>query len=291
MDKIINDYISYLNDIKHLSPLSIKVYVPSVKEMFEYCDFKSLDDIENSDITILQNWINLKQKEGLGNQSINQRIASCKSFYSFLLAKRYISFNASKELKALKIESKGKAGNINQINKIREYCKNEYDNKKSFNNLRNILIVEVLLQTAIRNAELRQLNINSIKEDGSFKVIQKGGKQKECCINSKAMEIYNKYIEERNKIDAKDDALFISSYKSRISAKGLEKVIAKITEATGKKMRPHDMRHTSLTAYVNAGYSLTEVAKLAGHSSSNMTYKFYYHQSNDSKKSMAESVF
>lgn len=291
IEKIINDYISYLNDIKHLNPKSIKSYIPAVKEMFEYCDFKSLDDIENSDVIVLQGWLNKKKKEGLSSQSINRRIASCKSFYSFLVAKRYISFNASKELKALKIESKGKSADISQINKIRNYVKNEYNNKKSFNNLRNILIVEVLLQSAVRNAELRQLNIDSIKEDGSFTVVQKGGNKKDCCINSKAMEIYNKYIEERNKIKAKDDALFISSYKTRISSKGLEKIIDKITTATGKRLKVHDIRHTSLTAYVNAGYSLTEVAKLAGHSNSSTTYKFYYHQDNNDKKSMAESVF
>lgn len=291
MEKIINDYIKYLEDIKHLNPKSIKSYIPAVKEMFEYCEFKSLDNIENSDVIVLQGWLNKKKKEGLSSQSINRRIASCKSFYSFLVAKRYISFNASKELKAEKIESKGKAGDVFQINKIREYCKNEYDKNPSFNNLRNMLIVEVLLQTAIRNFELRQLNISSIKEDGSFTVVQKGGNQKRCCINSKTMKIYNKYINERLKIDAKDDSLFISSYKSRLTSKGLEKIIDKITRATGKRLRVHDMRHTSATAYVNAGYSVDEVSKLLGHSNSNTCYKFYYHQSNDSKKSMAESVF
>lgn len=291
MEKLIANYIKYLEEIKHLNPKTIKSYIPAIKEMIEYCNFKSLIDIEESDVIVLQGWLNKKKKEGLSSQSINLRIASCKSFYSFLVAKRYISFNASKELKALKIETQGKVGDISQINKIREYCKNEYNNKKSFNNLRNMLIVEVLLQTAVRNAELRQLNIDSIKEDGSFTVTQKGGNQKQCCINSKAMKIYNKYIEERLKIDSKDDALFISSYKSRLSSKGLEKIIDKITTATGQRLRVHDMRHSSLTAYMKAGYSLTEVARLAGHSSSNTTYKFYYHQDKDDKKSMAESVF
>lgn len=292
MDKLIANYIKYLEEIKHLNPKTIKSYIPAIEEMMQYCGFKSLVDIEESDITILQQWINQKQKEGLGNQSINRRISSCKSFYSFLVAKRYISFNASKELKALKIESKGHAGDINQISKIREYVKNEYDKNPSFNNLRNQLIVEVLLQTAVRNFEVRSLNIDSIKEDGSFAVIQKGNSKKECVINSKAMEIYNKYIEERNKIDAKDNALFISSYKSRLSSKGLEKIIDKITtNAIGQKMCVHDIRHTSATAYVNAGYSCDEVAKILGHSSSNTTFKFYYHMHKNDKKSMAENVF
>ena len=289
MEKIINDYISYLNDIKHLSPKSIKVYVPHIKDMIEYCKFKTIEDIQNSNIIQLQQWINSKNE--MSNQYQNQMIASAKSFFGYLVAYRFITFNPAKELKALSIESKGHAGDVEQINKIREYVKNEYDKKPNFNNLRNILIVEVLLQSAVRNMELRQLNIDSIKEDGSFIVKQKGGSIKECCINSKGMKIYNKYIEERKKIDAKDNALFISSYKSRLTSKGLEKIIDKITTATGERLRVHDMRHTSATAYVNAGFSVDEVSKLLGHSNSNTCYKFYYHQSNDSKKSMAESVF
>ena len=157
--------------------------------------------------------------------------------------------------------------------------------------MRNILIVEVLLQTAVRNSELRQLNTDSIKVDGSFTVIQKGGTEKECVLNSKAMKIYNKYIEERNKIISKDNALFISSYKSRLSSKGLEKIIANITSATGQRLKVHDLRHTSATAYVNAGYACHEVAKILGHSSSNTTFKFYYHMHKNDKKSMAENVF
>ena len=289
MYKLIANYIKYLEEIKHLNPKTIKVYKFQIRNMIEYNNYKNIVDLQNSNIIQLNKWVNSKNE--MSNQYQNQMIASAKSFFGYLMAYRLISYNPSKELKALSIESKGHAGDVEQINKIREYVKNEYDKKPNFNNLRNILIVEVLLQSAVRNMELRQLNIDSIKEDGSFIVKQKGGSIKECCINSKGMKIYNKYIEERKKIDAKDNALFISSYKSRLTSKGLEKIIDKITTATGERLRVHDMRHTSATAYVNAGFSVDEVSKLLGHSNSNTCYKFYYHQSNDSKKSMAESVF
>ena len=94
-----------------------------------------------------------------------------------------------------------------------------------------------------------------------------------------------------NKIISKDNALFISSYKSRLSSKGLENIITNITSATGQKLKVHDFRHTSATAYVNAGYACDEVAKILGHSNSNTTFKFYYHQNKNDKKSIAENVF
>ena len=286
MEILINDYVRYLEEIKHLNPKTIKSYIPAIEEMIQYCGFKSSVDIEESDITILQQWINQKQKEGLGNQSINRRIASCKSFYSFLVAKRYISFNASKELKALKIESKGHSSDLNEIKNMRDFLKCQYEQKSNFNNLRNMLICDILWNCGLRNFELRSLNIDSINPiTGEFAVKQKGGNIKSCVLNDSTLELYNKYLYEREKIDAKDDALFISSYKSRISSKGLEKMINTICDKMGiEHKRVHQFRHDTCNILIESGVELEKVSKILGHSSPNITYKIYYSQSTDNKK-------
>ena len=292
MEKIINNYIKYLEEIKNLSPKSIKSYIPVVEEMIKDCNFKTVEDIQNSNVVILQNWLNKKKSEGLSDQSINRRIASCKSFYNYLYAFRLIDFNASKELKALRIESKGKTGDTGQVDKIRTYLENEYNRKPNYMNMRNRLIVEIMLNSALRNSELRQLNIDSINPNtGEFTVIQKGGNKKNCVLSTKTLKLYNDYMIERNKMVSKDNSLFLSSYKSRISIAGLEKLIHKITEVTGQQLNPHDLRHISATKYVEAGFSCDEVAKLLGHSSSNTTFRFYYHQDNQNKKAMADNVW
>lgn len=286
MDKIINDYISYLNDIKHLSPKSIKSYLPAIKEMFEYCDFKLLDDIENSDVIVLQGWLNKKKKEGLSSQSINRRIASCKSFYSFLVAKRYISFNASKELKAEKIESKGHSSDLKEIKKMRDFLKYQYEQKSNFMNLRNMLICDILWNCGLRNFELRSLNTDTINPiTGEFTVNQKGGSIKSCVLNDSTLNLYNKYLHEREKIQAKDNALFISSYKSRMSSKGLEKMINTICDKMGiEHKRVHQFRHDACNVLIESGVELEKVSKILGHSTPNITYKIYYSQSTDNKK-------
>ena len=286
MEKIINNYIKYLQEIKNLSPKSIKVYIPRVKDMIEFCKFSTLNDIQNSTIIQLKYW--LDSKKDYSNQYKNQCISSAKSFYSYLMAYRLIDFNPAKELKALRIESKGHAENTENIAKIRNYVKSEYNSKKSFNNLRNILLVEILFQNALRNFEIRSLNVDTIdKETGEYKIIQKGGVIKECVLSDKALDLYNKYLDERLKINAKDNSLFISSYKQRLSSKGLEKIILKITESVGiTNFTPHTARHTSLTAYMENGFSVTETAKIAGHSNPQTTYSFYYHPNTDTKKKM-----
>lgn len=290
MERLINNYIAYLKDIKNLSPKSIKSYIPVVKEMIEYCGFKRIDDIQNSTIIQLQNWLNKKRNEGLSNQSLNRRIASCKSFYGYLVAYRLINFNASEELKQLPIQGKRYNVDINKVKEIRNFMKNKYNNKPSFKNLRDTLMIDIMLCCGLRNMELRSLNIDSIDEYGRFQVKQKGNSIKECNLNSSTLELYRKYLSERLKIKAKDDSLFISSYRTRISEGGLEKVITTLCQDMGiNHLTPHSFRHMCCSSLVQNNVPIEKVAKILGHSSTRVTFSTYYHQSEDDRKDIVDS--
>lgn len=290
MEKLINNYIKYLEGIKNLSPKSIKNYIPAVEEMIEYCGFKSIDDIQNSNVIQLQNWLNSKKNEKLSNQSINRRIASCKSFYGYLVAYRIIDFNASKELKQLPIQGKKYNADINEVKEIRNFLRDKYNQKPSFKNLRDMLMIDIMLCTGLRNMEIRSLNINSIDEHGRFQVKQKGSTIKECNLNSSTLELYQKYLSERLKIKAKDDSLFISSYKTRISEGGLEKVITTLCKDMGiKHLTPHSFRHICCSSLIQNNVPIEKVAKILGHSSTRVTFSTYYHQSEDDRKDIVES--
>ena len=252
--------------------------------MIEYCGYKNIIDLQNSNIVQLQQWINSKSE--MSNQYQNQMIASTKSFFGFLEAYRLITYNPSKELKALKIESRGHSSDLNEIKKMRDFLKHQYEQKSNFMNLRNMLICDVLWNCGLRNFELRNLNTDTINPiTGEFTVKQKGGSIKSCVLNDSTLKLYNKYLHEREKIQAKDNALFISSYKSRISSKGLEKMINTICDKMGiEHKRVHQFRHDTCNTLIESGVELEKVSKILGHSSPNITYKIYYSQSTDNKK-------
>ena len=290
MEKLISGYITYLKEIKNLSPKSIKSYIPVVEEMIKECKFKTVEDIQNSTIIQLQSWLKKKEREGLSNQSINRRIASTKSFYSYLVAYRIIDFNASKELKQLPIQGKKYNVDINKVKEIRSFMKNKYNNKPSFKNLRDMLMIDIMLCTGLRNMELRSLNMDSIDEYGRFQVRQKGNTIKECNLNSSTLELYRKYLSERLKIKAKDDSLFISSYRTRITEGGLEKVITTLCQDMGiEHLTPHSFRHMACSSLVQNNVPIEKVAKILGHSSTRVTFSTYYHQSEDDRKDIVES--
>ena len=286
MERLINNYIKYLQEIKHLNPKSIKVYIPRVKDMIKFCKFSTLNDIQNSTIIQLKYW--LDSKKDYSNQYKNQCIASAKSFFGFLVAYRLIDFNPAKELKALTVPTKSKVSNLNEIKMIRDFLKNRYDSKPNFNNLRNRLIIDMMLCTGLRNTELRSIDVNTINPiTGEFEVIQKGGTLKQCVLNDSTLKLYNKYLYEREKISAKDNSLFISSYKSRISAKGLERIVSNLCEDMNiDHLTPHSFRHMCGSSLCEAGVPIEKVAKILGHSSSQTTYRWYMHQSDEDRRAV-----
>lgn len=289
MEILINDYVRYLEEIKHLNPKTIKVYIPHIKNMINYCSYKNIVDLENATIIQLNKWIN--SKNDMSNQYINQMISSAKSFFGFLIAYRYISFNPAKELKALTVPTKSKVSNINESKQIRKYLKTKYEQKPNFNNLRNMLMIDIMLSTGVRNSELRSIDIDTInKETGQFTIKQKGNTMKTCQLNDITLELYNKYLKERVKINSKDNALFISSYKSRISSKGLQKVVDNICkEMNIEHLTPHSMRHICGSSLISAGVPVEQVSKILGHSNVNTTYRWYMHVDEDDRKQIVNS--
>lgn len=289
MEKLISEYIEYLQEIKHLNPKTIKVYIPHIKNMINYCSYNNIVDLENATIIQLNKWIN--SKNDMSNQYTNQMMASAKSFFGFLVSKRYISFNPAKELKALSVPTKSKVGNLSEAKGIREYLKDKYNDKPNFNNLRNMLMIDIMLSTGVRNSELRSIDIDTIdKETGQFTIKQKGNTMKTCQLNDSTLELYNKYLKERVKINAKDNSLFISSYKSRISSKGLQKVVDNICkEMNIEHLTPHSMRHICGSSLISAGIPIEKVSKLLGHTNANTTYRWYMHVDEDDRKQIVNS--
>ena len=289
MEKIINNYIKYLQEIKHLNPKTIKVYNFQIRNMIEYCGYKNIVDLQNANIVQLNKWINSKNDKS--NQYKNQMISSAKSFFGFLEAYRLITYNPARELKALPVPTKSKVGNINVAKEIRKYLKDKYNDKPSFNNLRNMLMIDIMLSTGVRNGELRNINIDTINPiTGQFTIRQKGNTIKNCILNDDTLKLYNKYLHERKKINAKDNSLFISSYKTRISSKGLQKVVDNICkEMNIEHLTPHSMRHICASSLISAGVSVEQTSKILGHSNTQTTYRWYMHVDEDDRKQIVNS--
>lgn len=150
----------------------------------------------------------------------------------------------------------------------------------SINNIRDRTIFAIFLNCGLRIEELRDLDIQSIK-DGVLRVVGKGNKERFIPLNNVCLEAIEKYIEKRIKMEVvvtDKNALFISKKKHRMSVNAIRSVVNKYVK--DNKITPHKLRHTMATMLVNAGVDIRTVQQLLGHKNISTT-QIYTHLSTE----------
>lgn len=136
--------------------------------------------------------------------------------------------------------------------------------RKAAQTKRDIAIIETLYSTGCRVSELCGMNRGDLNGD-EILVFGKGGKERICYLNAKAILAINEYLAER-----KDDekAVFTTLKKpfNRLYKGSVESIIRKIGEAAGvENCHPHRFRRTAATIALNRGMPLEQVQEMLGH--------------------------
>lgn len=158
--------------------------------------------------------------------------------------------------------------------------------------LRDKAILEVLFSTGLRLAELvalpRRIDLNR----GEISVRGKGGKLRVVFLADSAKEAIKHYLYAR----ADDlENLFISLSKGgkaigKITPRAVERLVDRYARIAGigKKIHPHQLRHSFATDLLINGADLRSVQSLLGHSSITTT-QIYTHLTNKELKEVHEA--
>ncbi len=160
------------------------------------------------------------------------------------------------------------------------------------NGERDRLIVELIMRTGLRSAELLALSADDISDEGPImwvSVVQggKGSKDRRIPIVSKSLQTsLKRYV----KGMAPLDPLF-----PPMKSRNLRKLVARIGREAGglsKRLHPHMLRHTSATMYLRKGANLESVRKtLGGHESLSTTQKYLALTDEDVARDLAKAAW
>lgn len=176
----------------------------------------------------------------------------------------------------------------NEVYKLLRYVRNT-DNKL------NIAIVVLLLNTGIRESELCNLELSDIEitdRKGQITIRSgKGNKYREIPLNVDARNAITDYIENARPTDATTDKIFIGQ-RGALTRNGIYKIVSKMgLKSIGKNVYPHMLRHQCFTAMAkNPDVDLKTISSLAGHSSTELTMKFYINSSKQEKIDAVENL-
>ncbi len=243
---------------KKIEGCSIKTleYYNSIIMKFVIYMNKSLEKVNTDDV---RNYLSdYKENNNSSLTTIDNMRRIFSSFFSWLEDENYIVKSPARRIHKIKtakiIKNTFTDENIEQM---RDICK--YD-------IRNLVLLELLLSTGIRVGELINLNISDINfEDRSCIVLGKGNKQREVYFDARTKIHLKEYLKSRHD---NERALFVSKNEphQRLTISGIELIIRNIGRSINiDKAYPHKFRRTLATMAIDKGMPIEQVQRLLGH--------------------------
>ena len=276
MKKDIENYISYIKNIKNYSDYTIINYSKDIDQFKLFLDKNNIIEFNQVDYDLLRNYLSYLYSIKYKNKSIARMISTLRSLFNYLESEGIIDNNPTILLSNPKKEIR--LPEFLSINEIEQLLSIKIENKYD---LRNLLIIELLYSTGIRVSEAVNIKISDINEyDKKIKVLGKGNKERYVLYGSKFEELYNKYKSVFTINN--DNYLLLSNNNRKLDESSIRKILYKVALKAGlnKHIYPHMLRHTYATHMLNNGAELLSVKELLGHKNISTT-GIYTHVTND----------
>ncbi|MEX0833768.1 MAG: site-specific tyrosine recombinase XerD [Actinomycetota bacterium] len=139
--------------------------------------------------------------------------------------------------------------------------------------LRDRAALEILYGSGVRISELIGLDVDDVDfEDGSIRVVGKGGKERVVPMGTyarKAVEAYRTRARPALASKRSRSALFLNQRGGRLSRQGCAMILRSHVTRAGikKRVTPHTLRHSFATHLLEGGADVRVVQELLGHAS------------------------
>lgn len=279
VEKLVKDYLDYLEIEKNRSPLTRRNYEKSLKKFLAVSGVKKIEDITEEKVRQFR--IKLASPE--------VKIKKVTQAYHVIVLRNFLKYLIKRDFDVLspdKIElPKIPQRQIQIIGEDDLERLLQAPKGNSLRVLRDRAILETLFSSGLRVSELCSLDRYLNLDRGEISIRGKGDKIRVVFLSDNAKKAIKDYLSKR--VDA-DPALFVSLTKSkdpkvlgRIIPRAVERLVSFHARAAGipKKVSPHTLRHLFATDLLINGADLRSVQELLGHSSIQTT-QIYTHITN-----------
>ena len=217
-------------------------------------------------------WGGLKGEKGrlLSGTSQNTYARAVKAFFGWSKAEGIIANNPLAAVPApRKPKTVPKVYSENELNAVFEAAKA---------NIRDQAIFYLFLDSGVRLGELSRIKVADIDtQEGSFKVLGKGGKERFAYFSPVTAASLDSYLKKRRPATTRNERFFLAADGQPLSASGIQSLLERLGRRAGIKERlaPHKLRHTLATLSLKYGGNLEYIRKILGHSDIKTTSESY----------------
>ena len=266
--KNIEEYISYISEVKNLSENTYLSYRRDLKKLATFLMTLNITSYASIDDEICSAWVGDLYGQGNNPRSIQRHLSSAKGFFRYLKKNELIASSPFDLVTAPKTPS-----NLPDVLSPEDVEQLLNFKPSSLIEIRDMAIIELMYSSGLRVSETIGINIKDFEEEMSFlRVIGKGSKTRLVPLGRFAINAIKNWLIEREKIVNKTDALFLNSKGSRLSIRSVQIRLKKIALKQGlPPIYPHMLRHSFATHMLESSGDLRTIQELLGHSSLSTT--------------------
>ncbi len=276
MKEHVAGFLKYMRVQRGSSEHTLRAYEGDLVRYFEF-----LDDEEPDDAVVIRAFLAYELSGGAARSTVTRRLATLRSFFSYLYREGIIKANPAKLVPSPKVPKR--LPRFLSIDETFDLLKQAGEPRglggAEQHTARDRAILELAYSSGLRVSELEGLDIGSVDMDeGRVRVMGKGGKERIVPVGSKALKALQEYLEGRgvSGFSDRDKPMFLNRRGGRLSDRGIRRVVKKYAAlmSLGPDVSPHTLRHTFATHLLHGGADLRVIQELLGHASLSTTQKY-----------------
>lgn len=284
----INEFISHCRFEKNLSSKTLKAYRIDLAQFSSNIRIKT-NQLDITQITKVELREFLVSLSHFKPKSAKRKLATVKAMFNYLEFEDKINVTPFRKLKIRIKEPKRlpKALNLSEVDSI---FKAAYEMRRRnincteysyFENLRNLVVIELLFATGARVSEIADLKDNKIDvSTGDITIRGKGDKERiiQVC-NTETIQILGEYRAlYGKKIDLSGGYFLTNRLNKKISDQSIRGIVKGLRAKANieSNITPHSFRHTVATSLLENEVDLSYIQTILGHSSISTT-QIYAH--------------
>lgn len=267
MEREVQEYISYLHNVKHTSNNTEMSYKRDLLKVCHFMQERGINSATAVKEQDLKAYIHVLEEQKLAAATVSRNIASIKAFFLYLFSEGKIQNDAALCLKAPKIEKKmPEILTMGEVSALLEQA-----NGDSPKEIRDKAMLELLYATGIRVTELISLKVSDVNLPMHFIICRDPHKERMIPFGTQAHDALERYlggVRAEMVEDKSSEILFANCSGKPMSRQGFWKLIKFYAKKAGitADITPHTLRHSFAAHLVENGADLKSVQEMLGHS-------------------------
>ena len=278
INELIDEYLAAIVAEKGYSEATRASYERDLRQFAEWLAAEYPEATEPGQISFrhLQARAASLFKENYAKSSMARKLSATRSFFHYLLKKKYIANNPAERVHNPRQEKRCPRF----LNADEAFALLDTDNeeKGSVCRSRDLALAELLYGSGLRVSEALALNIEDANpENAMIRVMGKGSRERIAPLSDSCRDSLRVWLENRSSwAPPTERALFVGKRGGRLGRREAVRILEAMSAKAGlgRGVSPHGLRHSFATHLLAAGADLRSVQELLGHKKVTTTERY-----------------